>query len=125
MNLHGIVAGAIGAINPNVLGTLRMSVGYSIMQDGTQLPQYAEFVGVPCQVQELTSADIKQLDGLNVQGSQLAVYLNGNGWRGVVRVGARGGDLLTLSDGTVWLVTAVLEQWPDWTKIAITLQNGG
>jgi hypothetical protein len=123
VNLHQIVAGAVGAVNPLVPCDLRLSVGYTIMPDGSQAPQYAAFAGVLCQVQELTSRDLRQLDALNIQGSMRSIYLNGQ-WFGVVRVGARGGDLLTMADGTVWLVTAVLEIWPDWTKISVTLQDG-
>ena len=123
MNLHGIVAGYIGTVNPQVFCDLKLSTGYATAPDGTQVPQYASFTGVLCQVQELTSRDLRQLDGMNIQGSQRSVYLNGH-WQGVVRVGARGGDILTMADGTVWLVTAVLELWPDWTKISVTLQDG-
>jgi hypothetical protein len=123
MNLHQIVSGAIGTVNPFVPCTLRLSVGYSVAPDGTQVPQYSTFAAVPCQVQELTQRDLRQLDGLNVQGSTKSVYLNGQ-WRGVVRVGARGGDLLTTPDNLTYLVTAVLEMWPDWSKLAVTLQNG-
>ena len=29
-----------------------------------------------------------------------------------------------MPEGNTWLCVHVLEQWPDWCKIAITLQNG-
>lgn len=29
-----------------------------------------------------------------------------------------------LTTGNVWLVAMVLEQWPDWCKVAVTLQDG-
>jgi hypothetical protein len=74
-------------------------------------------------VQDLSQKDIRQLDALNIQGSQRTVYLNGE-VNAVVRFSQSGGDLITTQDGTLWLTTAVLEAWPDWTKIAITLQNG-
>ena len=124
MNLHQIVAGAIGAVNPLVPATLRLSVGYQTQPDGSQVPLYSTFANVLCQVQALTQADLRQLDGMNIQGSTRTVYLNGS-WRGVVRVGARGGDLLTLATGDIYLVTSVLELWPDWTKLGVTLQDGG
>ena len=31
-------------------------------------------------------------------------------------------DLITMADGTVWLVALVLENWPDWTCVAVTRQ---
>ena len=123
MNLHGIAARYVGAINPLLLCTLQASTGYTTNADGTQVAQYATFANVQCQVQNLTTRDLRQLDGLNIQGSSRAVYLNGN-WFAVLRPGQRGGDLLTLPDGTVYLVTAVLELWPDWAKLSVTLQNG-
>jgi hypothetical protein len=44
---------------------------------------------------------------------------------GLVRVINKGGDLITLPDGSIWLVAQVLEQFPDWVSAAITLQDGG
>ena len=44
-----------------------------------------------------------------------------------LRVLLKGGDLVTLSDGSVWLVTLVPEPWnltAGWTRALITLQNG-
>jgi hypothetical protein len=123
VNLHGIVAGAIGAVNPQVGATLRRSTGYSTAADGTRIPLYETFANVTCQVQELTQRDLAQVEGIVNQGSSRAVYLNGR-WRGAIRVAAVGGDILQLADGTVWLVTAVPEQWPDWTKLIVTLQDG-
>lgn len=78
---------------------------------------------IPGQVQPLTFKDIQQLDGLNIQGSQRAIYFDQQ-IDGIVRADRKGGDLVTTPDGKVWLVTLVLEAWPDWTKVAVTLQNG-
>lgn len=122
MNLHGIVSGAIGLVNPNVYCTIRMSVGYTTAPDGTQQPKYTVFANVPCQIQSLTYDDLQQVDATNQQGVIKTVYLNGN-WSAINRPQQQGGDLLTMSDGTVWLVTQVLESWPDWTKLLVTLQN--
>ncbi|HEY6030507.1 MAG TPA: hypothetical protein VIU44_08090 [Gaiellaceae bacterium] len=78
---------------------------------------------VRAQVQDLSQRDLLQLNGLNVQGSQKTVYVGGM-LSGVVRPTQKGGDLITLDDGT-WLTTAVLEQWPDWCRVAVTLQMDG
>lgn len=121
MNLHGIVAGAIGAINPFISVTVKLSVGYSTNPDGSRTPTYNNTT-LDAQVQALTYTDLVQLDGLGIQGVRRAVYLYGD-VEGIERVNSKGGDLLIMPDGTVWLVVVVLEHWPDWCKVAVTLQD--
>ena len=123
MNLHAIVSGAVGTINPPVLCTLAVSTGYTTSPDGTRVPTYATTPNVPAQIQALTFTDLMKLGGLNIEGTRRAIYLSGN-IEGVDRAALKGGDLFTFPDGTVWLVVQVLEHWPDWTKCAVTLQNG-
>ena len=49
---------------------------------------------------------------------------------GLLRTSGRGGDLITMPDGTVWLVVMVLEAWGqntgktggNWCKCAVTVQ---
>jgi hypothetical protein len=123
MNLHGIVTGYVNAVNLAVPCTMQMSTGYTIAGDGSQVPTYATYTDVPCQIQAASYGDIQKTSGLNIQGTRRSVYLNGD-WQGLNRSAIKGGDILTMPDNTVWLVAMVLEHWPDWTKIAITLQNG-
>ena len=122
MILHQIVSGAIGRINPHTSAIWRKSTGYSTSDSGEQIPVY-EDQPVTIQVQALSGDELRQIDGLNIQGSKVAVYLNGQE-RGVVRTGQRGGDLFVFGNQT-WLTIQVLENWPDWTKLALVLQNGG
>ena len=75
------------------------------------------------QVQDLTQADLRLVEGLGIQGENQKVYLYGEA-SSVVRVDKRGGDLITTADGKTWLVTQVLERWPDWTAVLVTLQTG-
>jgi hypothetical protein len=190
LNLHQIAAGAIGTVNPFLPISIRVSTGYSTDDDGTRVPSYAPAVSVPGQVQSLTFRDIQQIDGLNLQGTRRAIYVNGR-VEGLVRVENRGGDLVTvpgafftgsiagttltvtsvlsgqiavgaglagsgildgtsitalgtgaggigtyevdidqtvgpvaMTSGAVWLVALVLESWPDWSKLCVTLQDG-
>ena len=123
MNLHQIASGAIGAVNPFVPISIQVSTGSSINAAGQRTPTYAPAVVKPGQLQALTFRDITQMEGLNLQGTQKAVYINGH-VAGLVRVLNKGGDLITFPDGSVWLVTLVLEHWPNWTKCAVTLQDG-
>lgn len=125
MNLHSYVAGAIGAVNPQISVTVQVSTGNVKNADFTLTPTYADPVTVLAQVQPLTYRDIQQIDGLNLQGTRKAIYLNG-AINGLVRPQNDGGDLITFPDGSVWLVALVLEGFDltaGWTKCAITLQN--
>jgi hypothetical protein len=123
MNLHRMVSGIIGTVNPHVPVKLQISSGFTTAPSGKQVPVYEPGITVMAQVQQLTTREIQHLDSLNIQNNGSGIYLNGF-VNGVVRVTRKGGDLITMSDGTVYLVTSVLEQWPDWCKVAVTLQNG-
>jgi hypothetical protein len=126
MNLHNIVSGAIAQVNPFITVMLQASIGYETLPSGKRVPLYAEAYPYEAQMQSLQYNDIQQLSSLSIQGQMRALYLNGN-WNGVVRADGKGGDLITLPDNTVWLVTLVLENWAfkdGWVKVAVTLQDG-
>ena len=130
MDLRGIANGVTSTVNPNQTVTVLRSTGYTIGAGRRQVPSYAAPVTGPGQIQALDANDIKQLDGLNVQGTIRAIYLRGT-LAGVVRPNQTGGDLVTIAApapvalrGT-WLVVKVLEGWPTWTKAAIVLQMPG
>lgn len=118
MNLHGIVAGAIGAVNPMRSMVVKQSTGYTIV-NYVQVPAYTT-LNVSGQAQALTGKDLAMLNGLNVQGAMSAIYLSGN-FEGVFRVLGKGGDLI-IYGGITYLVVAVLERWPDWCKVAVVAQ---
>lgn len=122
MNLHGIVRGAITAVNPDVTVAISESTGYTTSADFEQIPTYNTFPA-QAQIQALTGKDLKQLDGMNLNGTLRAIYFYGD-VEAIVRVMRKGGDLITDSNNNVWLVHQVLETWPDWCKVAVTLQNG-
>jgi hypothetical protein len=124
MNLHRIASRAVGRVNPMLTVSIASSSGYTTNPDGTRGPGYAAPVTMQAQVQSLTSNDLSQLDGLNLQGEKRAIYLNGN-WNGTVRPDGKGGDIITLPDGTTWLAVQPLENWggPEgWVKLCITRQ---
>lgn len=128
MNLHGIVAPAIGTINPNVSVTVQVSTGATTNPDGTRTPTYTTVTDISAQIQALSYTDLMQLNGLQLNGERRAIYLHGR-FDSVDRPRATGGDLITFPNGdvwpygTVWKVAMVLEQWPDWCKLACTLQD--
>jgi hypothetical protein len=128
VNLRGIVNPATSFINPNVGATLRRNTGYNTAASGKRTPIFQD-VAIQLQVQSLTKSEIQHLDGLNIQGVGRAAYFYGHVF-GLVRAKQAGGDMIVFPEGTFpegneWLCVHVLEQWPDWGKVAITLQNPG
>lgn len=122
MNLHAVASPVVSAVNPMQTLMIQRSAGYATAADGTQVPTYRKAIYRQGQVQPLSSKDLRQIEGLNLQGDVRAVYIQGR-IDGVVRIDSKGGDLITDLDGQVWLVNQPLEQWPDWCKVCVTRQN--
>jgi hypothetical protein len=124
MNLNGIVSVCVAAVNPMVTATYSKSTGYTTAGDGSRVPTYAAPIAMSAQIQSLQYNDLQQISGLNINGEKRAIYLNGN-WEGVSRPDGKGGDMITLPDGSVWLVVQVLENWAfqdGWVKVAVVRQ---
>lgn len=123
MNLHAVASGAIGAVNPNVTGTITPSTGYTVV-NFVQTPAYGTPVTALMQVQALTSRDLQQIESLNIQGNLRKVFLNGQ-WNGINRPQVKGGDLLSVL-GATWKIFQV-NQWPDWSELFVvqTDSSGG
>ena len=121
MDLRSIANGVSSVVNGNVIVTWLKSTGYAIGAGLKQTPSYAPPVIAPAQVQALSTDDVKQMDGMNIQGTLRAIYLRGV-LAGVIRPDGTGGDILQI-DGRDWLVVKVLEVWPDWSKACIVLQG--
>ena len=120
MNLHGIVSGAIGTVNPFIPATIKQSLGVQTIPGGERVPTYSDPIDVSIQRQELTQRDLRQLEGVSVQGIYTAAYLNGN-YYGIVRNEGTGGDIFTFQ-GNDWLLVAVSEMWPDWCRVLLCQQ---
>lgn len=124
MNLHSIASRTVAVVNPMRSAQVLKSVGYTTASDGSQVPDYQTF-DATAQIQSASGGDLRQADGLNLQGDKIVAYLNGD-WRGVIRQSGVGGDLFVVPDepwaGT-WVVQMVMETWPDWSKVLLTLQN--
>jgi len=121
MNIYPIANTAINVINVNVEATLLISDGYTIGEGRKQIPVYKSPIVGQVQIQALDGKDLKQLDGVNMNGTIRALYLLGN-LAGVVKPEGKGGDLVKLNNQS-WLVVKVLECWPQWSKVAIVLQE--
>ena len=124
MNLHSIVGPVVAAINPWVIGAYQRSLGSVQQTDYSRKPSYAKAVNVQIQMQALSFRDLTQIQGLNQNGEKRAMYISAR-WEGVSRPESRGGDIVTLPCGTVWLVAQVLENWHQtdgWCKVAVVRQ---
>lgn len=120
MDLRTIANGVTSTVNPNIMVTVLRSTGYTIGPGRKQIPAYATPIVGPGQMQALDNNDLKQLDGLSIQGTIRAIYLRGV-LAGVIRPDSTGGDIIEIG-ADKWLVVKVLEGWPTWTKAAIVLQ---
>lgn len=115
------IAPAQDAAAPGGAGTYSLNRQQTVAQEAMSTS-----MTLLAQVQAMTGGQLRHMDMLGLQGSHRAAYINSD-VRGAVRVALKGGDLLALPDGTVWLVTQVLEPFyatGGWQKLAITLQNG-
>lgn len=121
--LRSLANSLVSRINPLELVTVRESTGYITSPDGTRVPTYTEYLDQPARFDILSSADLKLVEGLLQQGTTTVIYLEGQ-WPNLRRDTGSGGDTIVRLDGTVWLVTKVVEMWRSWTRIVATLQNG-
>lgn len=121
MDLRGIANQVSNTVNGNIPVVVLKSTGYAIGAGRKQEPTYATPVAGFGQLQALDGEDLKQLDGLNIQGKVKAIYLYGV-LAGVIRPDSHGGDIVQI-DGGNWLVVKVLEGWSNWTKCAIQYQG--
>ena len=121
MDLRSLANSVTDTVNPNILVTVKASTGYAIGSGLKQVPSYAAPVTGFAQVQALTAADLRHLDGLNIQGATKSIILRGE-LTAIVRVNSQGGDIVIIGTQT-WLTVAVLEQWPLWSRCAIQLQD--
>jgi hypothetical protein len=124
MNLHGIASGAIGSVNPHIPITIKISNGYTTDANYIQQPQYTT-INTVGQIQPLSASDLKRLESLNIQSVDQKVFLSGN-YEGIFRQLGKGGDILTFAYGNNtpqdYLVTTVLERWPEWCSLGVTMQ---
>jgi hypothetical protein len=122
MNLHGIATGVISAVNPQSMFTIQRSAGYATQPGGQRVPAY-ESVQRVGQMQAMSGKDLRQVEALNLNGTLRAIYFYGE-VDAIVRSARKGGDKIIDDCGRVWLVAQVLEQWKNWCKIVVVLQNG-
>lgn len=125
MNLRGIANAAIQGVNPNITASLKYPDGYTIdLTTRKQIPNYTIATG-QINVQALDGDDLKQIAGLNMQGSLRAVYLY-NELAGLVRPDQLPNAEMIFSHGGqsgTWGIFKVLETWQNWRKVAVVYQE--
>ena len=121
MDLNAMANPVIESVNPNIPVSIQASTGYTIGTGLKQIPSYAAAVSGFGQVQELSSSELRQAEGLNIQGVMRKLYLRG-ALNAVIRTNSQGGDLVTIAE-QVWLVVKTLELWPTWCSALIVLQE--
>jgi hypothetical protein len=120
VNLHQLVRGVVGAVNPDIPVSVMPSTGSTEDDTGRSIPSYGTTIQTTGQKQPVTGRDIERFQQQNIQGVTCKMHLNGN-YEGLFRVLGKGGDLLQF-EGRTYLVASVMERWPDWCCVALTMQ---
>lgn len=114
------------AVNGNVDAILKVSEGYTVSPDGTQIPKFIEQSKV-LQRQSMSVEDLKHMGFANQQGQFMSVYADG--MIPAIRRGMQLGTTLIYivpygeTVATIWQVKYVIESYDDWVKVLI--QNTG
>lgn len=126
MNLHAIVSPYIGAVNPPLPCMIQVSDGYGQDANYEPVPKYKTPIPVTVQLQSMSSKDLQHVQGMNINGEMRAAYITGDFLESTIREENKGGDLITLPDGTLWLSVYALENWTvtsGWMKAVLVRQN--
>ena len=120
MNLHSLVRGTIRAVNRDIPVTIFPSTGSTEDDTVKTIPTYGATIAAMGQKQPVSGRDIERFQQQNIQGVTCKMYVRGN-VEGLFRVLGKGGDLLEF-EGQKYLVASVMERWPDWCCVALTMQ---
>lgn len=126
MRLRPLANSVTSVINNNQDINWLQSYGFTTDAAGKRSAGYAPATIISAQIQPLSGSDLRHMDGLNIQGVMRSVYMYGN-IQGVVRADQKGGDMLQFpeipgGDQRNWIVTQVMETWPTWCRVIVTLQ---
>lgn len=122
LNLHGLVRGAIQTVNEDTDGTVYVSTGHTSVR-GILTPAFTP-VTARLQVQAQKHTDIQHERSLQQNNGFLTMYAYGN-FSDIERRDNKGGDIVNIPAGPRagwYLITQVLERWPDWCAFEVTVQ---
>lgn len=108
MNLHEVVAGAIGAVNRHETITLWHCTGVSNTK-GVVTPVY-EKIALRAQIQRPSAADLELNERVARAKQAIRAWINAPAGT-INRVAQSAGDVIERSDGTYWLIVSVPESF--------------
>lgn len=110
------------AVNENTEAILKVSDGYDVTDDGTQVPIFIKQAKV-LQTQSMDVEDLAHLGFANQQGQFMLAYADG--MIPAIRRGMQKGTTLIVLKpygedvATIWQVKKVVESYNDWVKVLI------
>lgn len=122
MNLFSLSSPLIAAINPFKSVTIWRYCGYQKNDDLTLSPEYQQ-IKTSGDIQAISSTELQQLEKMNIQGTEFAMYLKNFAYP-MNRANQYGGDFIEYN-GKQWLILSLLEAWGQdgeagaWCKVAV------
>lgn len=121
-----LAAGAVQAVLPRIPVTLHRNIGSTADAAGYLTPAYDPPEVYGGSVQPVPTDVLRQVDGINQQGTLRAVRLFAAA-NASMRPMQTGGDLLEFEaapGGLLcrWLVVHVIEAWPGWCHVVVAMQ---
>lgn len=129
MNLHALVRGVIPIVNPDETVLWYRNAGQTHSDYGIETPSFAAPVSVTAQVQSESDASLYYQERAGDNSIIRRFYLMASPSAyaaGIVRIDARGGDVLRREDGSWWLVEGVIDDFSfksGWVCVRGVLQN--
>lgn len=108
MNLHEVVAGAIGSVNRHEMITLWRCTGVSNVK-GVITPAYEKST-VRAQIQRPNAADLELNERVAKAEQSIKAWINAPADT-INRVDQSAGDIIQRADGTYWLIVAIRESY--------------
>mgnify|MGYP001451726312 FL=1 len=126
INVRSLANMATQNVNPNRMVTLEVNQGYAVNEYGEQVAAFLS-EEVDIQSQSLSNSDKRLLDGINLQGEYITIYVYG-AVDGIRRWIQKGSSRFIFpaygeSDPVVWNVEMVAESWPTWTRVIACRQS--
>lgn len=124
LKLRSIANNMTSAVNPNHKALIKVSNGYDVGEDGSQIPKYQSHESV-LQLQSMSSQDLDHFGFANKQA--MYVYAYGDEFFEIIdRINQVGNTLVeTTKYGSqttyVWQVVRNAEPWFDWSKAVLQL----
>lgn len=126
INVRSLANMATQNVNPNRAVTLEVNQGYTVNDYGEQIEAFLS-EQVEIQSQSLSNSDKRLLDGINLQGEYISIYVYG-AVDGIRRWIQKGSSRFVFpayceEEPVTWNVEMVAESWPTWTRVIACRQS--